>query len=292
LRLQGALFLIRGKSILYKLIALDLDGTLLNDEKNIAEENIRLLNQLSKNGIKILIATGRGYYSAKQLTKNIKGDLIFVANNGGIVRQRENDQVLFSQFLDEAHCKLVLKEGLKRDLHPIIHIDYFLDGYDIILSNKFIKRYKDSAYVKKVTRYKLMDKVLDEKIDRILALVYPGGKDKLNNFNLYINENYPDRFSSHIMENVEIDEGILELMNPSVNKWEGIKKYARSQGIKEEEIVVIGDDNNDIDMIRNAGLGIAMKNGTALARSIADTISEKDNNQAGVAFELKRVLNI
>ncbi|HCO19511.1 MAG TPA: Cof-type HAD-IIB family hydrolase, partial [Tissierellales bacterium] len=63
-------------------------------------------------------------------------------------------------------------------------------------------------------------------------------------------------------------------------------------GIKREEILAIGDDNNDVEMILNAGIGIAMKNGSQLAKDAADIITDKDNDEAGLAFTLADALKI
>lgn len=81
-------------------------------------------------------------------------------------------------------------------------------------------------------------------------------------------------------------------MNPLGCKWQSLQEYAKERGIREGEIIAIGDDNNDTPMIKNAGLGIAMKNASKDVKSVADIITEKDNNDSGVAFELKRVLNL
>ena len=94
------------------------------------------------------------------------------------------------------------------------------------------------------------------------------------------------------MENIQNAEALLEIMNPLGNKWLSLKEYAQKKGISPEEIIAIGDDNNDAQMIKNAGCGIAMKNASQQVKKVADIITEKDNNQAGVAFELRKILNL
>ena len=84
---------------MYKLIALDLDGTLLTDSKEISRENLELLHCLIKQGYEIVIATGRSYYSARVLTNNIKEHLIYICNNGNIVRDALDNRILSAKFL-------------------------------------------------------------------------------------------------------------------------------------------------------------------------------------------------
>lgn len=137
-----------------------------------------------------------------------------------------------------------------------------------------------------------MENFLEVNDDRILAMVYVGDKESLGDFYFDINERYPDRYSSHIVENIRVAEALLEIMNPLGSKWLSLKEYAKEKGINENEIIAIGDDNNDVQMIEHAGCGIAMKNGSESVKRIADFITEKSNNESGVAFELKRVLNL
>lgn len=94
------------------------------------------------------------------------------------------------------------------------------------------------------------------------------------------------------MENIHLAEALLEIMNPLGDKWLSLLEYAKDKGIDKSEIIAIGDDNNDIEMIKNSGCGIAMKNGSQYVKKVADIISEKDNNQSGVAHELKKLLKI
>lgn len=100
------------------------------------------------------------------------------------------------------------------------------------------------------------------------------------------------KYNSHVMENIQVTEALLEIMNPLGCKWLSLQEYAKQKGIKDSEIIAIGDDNNDIQMIKNAGCGIAMKNASEQVKKVADIITEKDNNESGLAFELRRVLKI
>lgn len=275
---------------MYKLIAMDLDGTLLDDSKEITKDNLRVINDLLERGYEIVIATGRRYWSTKELTKGIKGQFTILSNNGNIVRNSVNDKEIIAKYLDTKDFRTIMEEGKKRNLYPIIHVDGFHEGLDIIIElDKDNKNYYN--YLSEDTRFKQIKNYLD--IDsKILNVVYVGEKEKLNNFYLNIINNYPNIYNAHIMENIRVAEALLEIMHPNGTKWLSLLEYANSINIKPEEIITIGDDNNDIEMIKNAGLGIAMKNATEGVKSIAKQITEKNNNESGVAFQLKRVLNI
>ncbi len=276
---------------MYKLVAIDLDGTLLNDDKKISLENINMVQRLMDKDIEVVIATGRRYWSARDLTKIIERHMTILANNGNIVRHSKNDKVLSAKYLNLQDFRTIVGEGRKRDLYPIIHVDGYEEGYDIVieLDRKDEKYYN---FIKSENRLKRVDNYLDIINDYILAVVYPGAKEEISNFYSHINEKFPNIYNAHIMENMTNTEVLLEVMHPMGTKWNSLKEYADEYNIKTEEIITIGDDNNDFEMIKESGLGIAMRNANPSVKSVANIVTEKDNNDSGVAFELKRVLNV
>lgn len=277
---------------MYKLIALDLDGTLLDKNKNITSDNILFINEIIEKGYEVVIATGRRYYSAKQLTQSINKHMTIMANNGNIIRNSLDDKIIFSRFMDRMDIKDVLIAGKLKNLHPIIHVDYFYDGYDMVIESDICESNYCNYLPKDETRFKTISTDLIYDIDRVLALVYPGKIAILKEFYKELNHKYPNRYNSHVLEHIDIAEGMFEVMNPLGSKWKSLLEYSSSIRIKPEEIIAVGDDNNDAEMILNAGLGIAMKNGSDLVKDAAKIITERDNNNSGVSFELRRILDI
>lgn len=276
---------------MHKLIAIDLDGTLLDDNKKISKENIDIINEIIIRGYEVVIATGRRYWSAKELTKEIDCHMTILANNGNIIRNSFDDKIIISKYLNIDDFRLVVEEGKKRNLNPMIHVNRYEEGYDIII--EFDKNHESYCnYLQNNNRYKQVNNFIDIDEHRILAVVYVGNKDELNLFKKILIEKYPYTYNIHIIENIAIAEALLEIMNPLGSKWQSLYEYAREKDILPDEIIAIGDDNNDIDMIKNAGLGIAMKNASEEVKSVASIITKKGNNESGVAFELKRVLDI
>ena len=271
---------------MYKLIAIDLDGTLLDDKKRISKDNLNTIYKLIDKGYEVVIATGRRYWSAKQLIKDIDNPLIVLANNGNIVRDTKNDEIIIKKYLNLDDFKILIQEGRKRGLYPIIHIDNYDDGYDIIVEMDKDHKGYNNYLSKDEKRYRKVEDFLEIYEDKILAVIYVGSKEDMENFHFHINEKYPNKYNSHVMENIQISEALLEIMNPLGCKWLSLLEYAKVKGISRSEIIAIGDDNNDIQMIKNVGLGIAMKNASEHVKSTADIITEKDNNESGVAFEL------
>lgn len=277
---------------MYKLIAIDLDGTLLDDNKDIPKENLILIHELIDKGYEVVIATGRRYWSAKRLVKDIDRSLIILANNGNIVRDTLEDKIIIKKYLDAEDFRILIKEGRRRGLHPIVHVDNYEEGYDIIIEMEKENQGYNNYISPDETRYRQIEDYLELEDHKILAVIYAGNRRELESFHLDINERHPNRYNSHVMENIQVAEALLEVMNPLGCKWLSLSEYAKERGISPREIITIGDDNNDAQMIKNAGCGIAMKNASKQVKAVADIITEKDNNQSGVAFELKRVLKL
>lgn len=277
---------------MYKLIAVDLDGTLLNDDKIIPEENLTVMRELISRGYDVVIATGRRYWEAKKLIEVIGKPLVILANNGNIVRDVEGDRLLIKKYLNIEDFKELIKESQKRGLYPLVFVDDDENGIDVVVEagkanefhNIYISRAKD--------RYKAVEDFLKMEDANILSVAYAGNKKDMVSLYDYINERYPHIYKSHLMEQINVAEALLEIMNPLGDKWLSLLEYAKEKGIDQSEIIAIGDDNNDKEMVKNAGCGIAMKNGSELVKQVADIVTEKDNNESGVAFELRRLLKL
>jgi Cof subfamily protein (haloacid dehalogenase superfamily) len=277
-------------TLLYKLIAIDLDGTLLDDSKKVTDFNIEVLNKLIEKGYEVVIATGRRYFSAKLFLRGINTHLVILANNGNIVRNSEDDKVIFSKFLDKKSYLDLLKEANDLGLKGIVHVDLFNDGIDMIMELDEKYQSHKKFIFEEDNRYLLLPKHEIEKQERVLAVVYPGNADVIYKLSNIINEKYPNRYNSHVLERIYSAEAMYEAMNPLGSKWKSLLEYANISGIKKEEIICIGDDNNDLEMLLNAGLGIAMKNANDLVKKSANLVTQKDNNESGVGVVLTDLL--
>ena len=275
---------------LYKLIAIDLDGTLLDDSKKVSDFNIQVLNKLIEKGYEVVIATGRRYFSAKSFLRGINSHLVILANNGNIVRSSEDDKIILSKFMDKNSYLDLLNEASDLGLKGIVHVDRYNDGIDMII--ELDEKYQShTKYIfGEDNRYLLLPKNEIEKQERVLAVVYPGDADIIYKFSNIINDKYPNRYNSHVLEKIYSAEAMYEAMNPMGSKWKSLLEYAEIIGIKREEIICIGDDNNDLEMILNAGMGIAMKNSSELVKESANLVTEKDNNESGVGVVLSDLL--
>lgn len=273
----------------YKMLVTDLDGTLLDNDKQISDSNVHILNELHNKGVEIVIATGRNYYMAKMLTEKIRHlKPVILSNNGSVTRQSHNDEVLNYSYLEPVFFEKIYNEGLKRNLNPFIHVDEYDNGYDIIYEKEeFESVYY--GYIKKDYNRAKMIKFDPLKTDKILSVCYFNEYNKLSDFG---NEMKNQKRYNTIFNTNLGNLTLLEFLHLEGCKWCSLKKYAEQKNIKPEEIVAIGDDNNDIEMLKNAGMGIAMINGTNEMKMAAKRISKHNNNNSGVYHELSELFNI
>lgn len=275
----------------YKMVVLDLDGTLLDDDKQISEKNIRILDELYKSGVIITIATGRNYYMAKGLTDKLKSiSPVILANNGAIIRRSHNDEILEKSYLDAAAFKKIYDAGIKRGLNPVVHVDEYKNGYDIIYERE---NYEETylGYIKKDYPRARLKKFETDNLKNILSVCYFDEYSKLSDFGLEMKESNNGEYNTICNRNIS-QRALLEFLHNEGCKWKALKKYVNDINIKTDEILAIGDDNNDIEMILNAGMGIAMKNATEECRNSSKLISKFDNNNSGVYYVLSEIFEI
>jgi len=273
------------------MVVLDLDGTLLNDEKQISEKNIWALNELYNNNIKIVIATGRNYYMAKMLTEKIKNvKPVILANNGSIIRLFENDELIDHNYLNPLEFEKIYNEGLKLNLNPIVHVDEYLNGYDLVYEREdYEKAYL--GYIKKDYDRARLVKFTPKNMDKILSVCYFDEYNKLCAFGDEMKNQGTGKFNTICNRNIS-KRALLEFLHPDGCKWSALKKYVANININTDEIVAIGDDNNDIELLKNSGLGIAMRNGTKESIEAAKKTTLYDNNNSGVYYVLDEIFNL
>ncbi|WP_312699410.1 HAD family hydrolase [Sedimentibacter sp.] len=273
----------------YKMIVSDLDGTLLNDKKEIDDNTIYILNELHIKGIEIVIATGRNYYMAKKMIEPIRNlNPVVLSNNGSVVRQSHNDKVLSYNYLQPSFFEKIYNEGIKRNLNPFIHVDEYDNGYDLIYEKEeFEKEY--SGYIKRDYDRARLIKFDPLNTDKILSVCYFDEYIKLRDFGTEMtNPGYYNTIFNRNLGNL----ALLEFLHREGCKWSSLKTYAKHKGILPKDIIALGDDNNDLEMLKNAGIGIAMTNGTEETKKAAKIISKYDNNNSGVYHELKELFEL
>lgn len=275
---------------MFKLIAFDLDGTLLNDKKEIHPKDIESIYKIIENGIDIIVATGRRYFSAAEILKKYRLPVYLIANNGNIMRNSIDDELVYKNTIPNEKYLNILNLCNNSNIKSVVHVDGFHKGYDILMVDGDKSKY-ETEYMKGFDgRIKYYNNLKDAKEEDVLGVVLVGRYEELYHCQKTINERYFGHYSTHLLTNLDGNLCILEVLNGNSDKWYLINEYAKNKNIKSKEIIAIGDENNDFKMIKNAGVGIAMINGIENVKRVSDYISEFDNNNRGAILRIRDIL--
>lgn len=267
-----------------KALFLDLDGTLLTDDKEIPPENSRALQRVLEQGHCVVISTGRPLYSACLMARDLnltsKGSYL-IAFNGGILYDIYNKKAVFKLPVPMDCVKTLFREAEKR----AVHIQTY-DNDHVVVDRRCDDR-EVRLYCSKVRMdFRVLETIddLEEEPVKLLAINMDDVRP-LEEFKAWIDENMGDRVSA-FFSNYQY----LEIVCKGLNKGRALSRMAGILGIPVKDTVAAGDQANDVDMISAAGTGCAMANGTDEIKKVADYVTERDNNHAGVAEIIERFI--
>ena len=269
-----------------RMIATDMDGTLLDDEKNIPEENLAALAECAARGIEIVPATGRTMVGLPEEVKNLPGVRYAITVNGAVVMDLKENAVISTCRIG-ADLAVKLME-LARDSQDDIMYDAYVDGLGYTTST-FYNNF--DRYVSTPPLVQLLRKtrtVVDDNIDYVRTCKKE--VDKINMF--FVDPEARERMRKILedMPEIIVTSAIssnLEINAKGADKGGALLRLAEHLGIRREETMAFGDGGNDLTMIKEAGLGVAMENGYEYVKAAADHITVT-NNEAGVAKAIRK----
>lgn len=290
---------------MYKIIAIDLDGTLLNSNGIVSEETKKTLQEIIDKNIKIVLTSGRMIDSIKTIAEEIGGQKYLIAGNGSIVYDIENKQILYKNFLKKEKVLDVIKICEENSIYYNIYTESEVLTpalkYNVLYYHKENgnREEKDRTKINIVTNmYEYIKNseredylkitICDE--DRMIFNSIIRRIKQIKDIDVLEIEHMSRKNIMQGTEIIELNYSYTEVSAQNVDKWEAIKYILEKEQISEEEVIAIGDNINDKKMIENAGLGIAMKGSTPIIIQIANIVTEENNNCDGVAKALKRII--
>ena len=267
-----------------KLICIDMDGTLLKDQQVVSEENKKAIKEAIEKGVKIAITTGRMYDCAKLYSKEIGLDTPIIASNGAFIGYK--DKVIYNNPLSISNIKAFLNVTKKYNLKA-----YVTTNFGIISNYELPENHV----------YKVLNKTLNEN-EKIKLLVVSDMNKAIEEYNgqilkgVCVDANHIEELikARKELENLNMDIEIVsswsdnfEIMKKGSSKGEAVEALTKYLGLKEDEVMCIGDSENDLSMIKYAGVGVAMGNAIERIKESADYITDTNVND-GVAKAIKK----
>ncbi|MBC1432616.1 HAD family phosphatase [Listeria welshimeri] len=268
-------------------IILDIDGTLLNDDKKISPETKKALITAQQNGVKLILASGRpttGMHLYAEQLEMKKYHGLLVSYNGAKVVDCQTKEELFNQTLTIAEGKAVLEHMKQFEVKVMIDKDdymYVNNVYDCYITYKG-EEINIIQYESRGGNFKLCEKedlaaFLDYRINKILTAGDPD----------YMQKNYQAMMApfKNTLNCVFTADFYFEFTAKNIDKAKALDTVLTPMGIHTENIIAFGDGHNDITMVKYAGTGIAMDNAVPELKAVANSIT-LSNNKDGIAHVL------
>ena len=275
---------------MFKAVCLDLDGTLLDDEKKISDRSFLLLDNLIENGIEVIIATGRHFYMVSDFLKPLKRDIMVCANNGAMSRFKESNKLVNVEYVSNCKFLEIYNKALECGMNPYIYVDSFVDGYHLAVKDGQPKKshFEENIVDKKIAvdSVRYFSQIDVKSLETVLCIAFLDQKERIDEFFEYFKDEEDLVKNMYFVPN---GKKVLEFQSKKADKWIAITNYLKSKNISLSEVVSFGDEFNDKSMVKNSGMGFAMKNGIEELKSLTKNITEFTNNEDGVYFELKKI---
>lgn len=264
----------------YKLIVLDLDGTLTNNKKEITPRTLDTLLKAQEMGVKVVLASGRPTYGIAPIAKKLKLDQYggyILSYNGGEIINWQTGELLYKNLLEPEILPYLYQCAKDNDFAIMTY-----DGEYVITENP------NDIYVRKASLVNVMpikgvenflDAVTPHPISKCLIM---GEADKLAALEKEMNKTLNGRMGVFRSEPY-----FLELVPKGIDKAQSSAFLLSSLGIDKDEMIAIGDGYNDVSLIQYAGLGVAMANAQEIVRESANYIT-LSNEEDGVAYAIEK----
>ena len=260
----------------YKLVAVDMDGTLLTPQLEISKNTVETINKVIEKGTMFILSTGRMYLAAMSFAMLLQLDVPMITCNGALIKCSKTGKIYDEKIIPRSYSLEIIK---------------YCDDYGLSVS---IYR-EDDIFIKKDSQnldiHMQLDHAKPQVVDdfntlldgSIIKIMFSSSnKRNLDKYTRILNELYKDKLNFYFSL-----PHFVEIVHKDANKRNALQDLAHKFNIKREEIIAIGDNFNDMDMIEYAGLGVAMGNAPKYLKDAADFVTHS-NDEDGVRHVLER----
>lgn len=252
-----------------KMVATDIDGTILGESFEFSPAIIECIKNLTLKDIKVVLVTGRMHLAALKLAQKLGLNTPIVSYQGGLIKE-QNGNTLYQRNLDPKRVKEVIKWAKENDIHINLYMD---DILYVENDNIAIKRYTGERFIPyKVCNF---DDLEIKNVNKILAIDF-NDAEKVTNWVSYLRKLMPELYI------VKSTPYFCEVSNNEAKKSCAVEFLQNYWGLNKDEILCIGDQNNDIELLKAGGIAVAMGNATEELKSAADYVTDTIDNDGFV----------
>ena len=260
---------------MYKLIAIDVDDTLLNDDIKVTDATKAALKAAIDKGVTVTLATGRMFASARQIARQIELNVPIITYQGSLVKTLFSDEVLYERNVPADGARQIFEYCEKHGLHLQLYVNDMLYTTE---DNDKVRGYSKLSNVPYIVEPDY-EKLLLEPLTKMLIIDDPARLDEV-----------AGELRGIVGDRVHITKSkahYLEFMHKEGTKGHALAFLARKIGCTMDQVIAIGDAWNDHEMVEVAGLGVAMGNAVEPLKAIADYVT-LTNNEDGVAHVIEK----
>ena len=290
---------------MYKLIAIDLDGTMLNQYSVVTEKTKEAIRKAQEKGIEVIIASGRPVDSIKSIAKEIKSEKYFISGNGAIIYDISNDEIIYENTLKKQKVLEIIKICEENSIYYNIYTEKEIIAKSLQCNVLYYHKENASKEENEKTHINIVKNVYDyisSREEKVIKITVCENNQAIFNSILRklreIDEievldvsHMSRKMIKQGTEEIPIEYFYTEISAKNVDKWNAIEFLREKMNISKEEIVAIGDNINDKKMIENAGLGIAMGQSHPDIKCVANQVTAT-NVEDGVAEVLNKITQI
>ena len=259
-----------------RMVAIDLDGTLLNDSKQVSEQTIKAMCCLPERGVRVVIASARPPRSVKHIYKTLGLDTLQINYNGALIWDEVNEKAVFHRPMSGGLVRQIIEDA--RDMFDEVLVTceildrWYTDRFDESFTTETGKLFKPDVIAP-------LDEFCNQQITKLLLL---GEARMILRLEDWLHDTYERKVSM-----VRTDDTLIQIMDKRVSKAVALEMVAKHYGIAMDQVMAIGDAPNDVGMLQLAGVSVAMDNAHPLVKKVADWVAPS-NNDHGVHAALVR----
>lgn len=281
---------------MYKLVAIDLDGTLLNSYGEVSENTKKVLQEAKKRGVEIILSSGRPISSTESMALELGVDNYLISGNGAAVYDIKRQEIIYDRFLTKEQvldiAKLCEENSFFYNVYTEDEVIASSLNYNVLFYHKEnVKKVEErrthinvvqniAEYIEQSGKERFLKITVCDESQFIFNRIMKRLKE-INGIDVLEVAYMSRKTIKDGTDDVDIKYYYTEITNQNVNKWTAIQFLLNKLNIKENEVMAIGDNMNDKEMIQEAGLGVVMGNSNPKMKEIADAIVA-DNNSEGV----------
>lgn len=289
---------------MYKLVAIDLDGTLLNSYGEVSNRNKKAIEEALKKDVEVVLTSGRPIMSVLNLANELGTNNYIICGNGAITYDIKKQKIIYDRFLEKSKVLQIIKICEENSIYYNVYTKNNILTKNLSYNILFYNQENANKPDEKKTRITVMDNIYNyilerEEQDYLKITICDSSKvifssiikklRTIKDVEVLDVAHMSRKMIKDGTDKVSLEYYYTEITNTNVDKWNALSYLAKMLKIEESEIATIGDNVNDLNMVKNAGLGVIMQNSAPYIKEQADVVVT-DNDNDGVAQALEEYI--